>query len=161
MPSLDAVDEAFLSSAPVRASHTVSVPVSADTVWRELTNDTTLRWLAPGIRVVWGSPRAGVGAVRKIGPVVGPKVNEHYFLWEEGRRKAFYVTSLPVPIPGIRAFAEDYVVTPTEHGADFTWAWAIDGTGPIRNATPAVDAIVGFSMKRTKAYFDKIAASGG
>lgn len=157
MSSLQPVDESFLSSAPVIASKTISVPVPPEVVWRELTNDTTLRWMAPGIRVTWGSPRTGVGARRTIGPVIGPKINEQYFLWDEGKRKTFYVAAVPAPVPGLRAFAEDYIVTPTAQGTDFTWTWAIDGAGPFRLATPVVQAIVNFAMKRTAKHFAKLA----
>lgn len=159
MPALESVDETFLTTAPVVVSETISVPLSADAVWRELTNDTTLRWLAPGLRVIWGSPRAGVGAVRRIGPVVGPKAHEKYFLWEEGRRKAFYMVKPPLPLPGLRAFAEDYVVSPTPQGSEFTWVWAIDGSGLVRHAAPVVRAIVGFGMKRTQRHLAKLAAA--
>jgi hypothetical protein len=51
-------------------------------------------------------------------------VDGHFFIWEEGRRCAFFVTQMNMPL--FKSFAEDYVVVPT--GADscrFTWRIAI------------------------------------
>jgi hypothetical protein len=50
-------------------------------------------------------------------------VRERYFLWEEGRRKAFYVHESSAP--AFKRFAEDYRVEPVaEDSCRFTWTVA-------------------------------------
>lgn len=158
MSALNAADESFLAAAPVIHSETIEVPVPPEVVWRELTGDKALSWL--GMKLVWGPQRTGVGATRQIGPPVGPKASEKFFIWDDGTRKTFYIEKLPVPAPGLRTFVEDYVIEPTDKGAKFTWTFALDGAGPFGNsklATPVVRAILKLAMKRTQRYFERLA----
>jgi hypothetical protein len=108
---LPAVDEGFFQSAPVRFAETMEIGLPAQTVWAELTRDKTLDWCR-GLQITWLSPRPfGVGTNRqaKLFSVV-LAVREQYFLWEEGRRKAFFVTGVMPPV--YRRSAEDYLVEP-------------------------------------------------
>jgi hypothetical protein len=86
---LPAVDETFLASAPSRFVETIDVPLPADTVWAELTRDGTLDWCL-GLNITWRSTRPfGVGTKRQARLLSVLRVQEEYFVWEEGRRMAF------------------------------------------------------------------------
>ncbi|WP_026303445.1 SRPBCC family protein [Jongsikchunia kroppenstedtii] len=158
MAVLQSANEAFLANAPVKVTKSVELPVSPDVVWRELTGDNALKWV--GLKVVWGPQRTGVGATRQAGPPVGPAATETFFVWEEGKRKAFYIEKLPLPVPGLKVFAEDYVITPTETGARFEWTFALEGSGPMGNpkfAGKVLDGVLATAMKRTSKHFAKLA----
>ena len=50
-------------------------------------------------------------------------IHEHYFRWEEGRRKSFYVVEASAPL--FKRFAEDYLVeSATDNSCVFTWTIA-------------------------------------
>jgi hypothetical protein len=121
---LPTVDEAFLASAPTRFVDTIEIALPASVVWAKLTRDGTLDWCR-GLEITWLSPRPfGVGTKRQaklLGVLL--RVREEYFIWEEGRRVAFYVTAARPP--AYRRSAEDYVVDAL--GPDrcrFTWTLA-------------------------------------
>lgn len=154
MAVLQPADEAFLASAPVKVTKSVDLPVSPEVVWRELTGDNALKWV--GLKVVWGPQRTGVGAMRQAGPPVGPAATETFFIWEEGKRKAFYIEKLPLPVPGLKVFAEDYVITPTATGSRFEWTFAMDGGAP-KFAGKVLDGVLATAMKRTSKHFAKLA----
>jgi Polyketide cyclase / dehydrase and lipid transport len=125
---LPAVDEPFLTSAPSRFVDTIEAALPADTVWAELTRDGTLDWCR-GLQITWLTPRPfGVGTKRQaklLGVLL--RVQEEYFIWEEGRRMAFFVKA--VRPAAYRRAAEDYVVEAL--GPDrcrFTWTLAFELT---------------------------------
>jgi hypothetical protein len=94
---LPAVDQAFLASAPSRFVDEIEIALPADTVWAELTRDGTLDWCR-GLEITWLSPRPfGVGTKRRAKLLGLLRVDEEYFLWEEGRRMAFFVTAVRPP----------------------------------------------------------------
>ncbi len=139
---LPAVDEAFLATAPARFVDTVEIALPASAVWAELTRDGTLGWCR-GLEITWLSPRPfGVGTKRQarlFGALL--RVQEEYFIWEEGRRMAFFVTA--VRPPAYRRSAEDYVVDPL--GPDrcrFTWTLAFDLTLLGKLNSPLSSAII-------------------
>jgi hypothetical protein len=139
MPQALPVDDGFFTTAPARFSETFAIPRPASEVWADLTSDRPLHWC----RVLngrWTSPRPfAVGTKRRVKILGGIlAVDEHYFIWEEGRRHAFYVESCNLPM--FRRLAEDYVVEPD--GADacrFTWTAALEPTalgklgGPVNS----------------------------
>jgi hypothetical protein len=123
--SLEPVDESFFAAAPVRHTLNVEVARPADQVWADLVRDGTLDWCR-GLRADWTSSRPfGVGTTRTVKVLGGAVmiVRERYFLWEEGRRKSFYVYEATAP--AFKRFAEDYVIEPTsESSCRFTWTIA-------------------------------------
>lgn len=128
MPNVHPVDEGFFASAPVRVSDTFEIPRPASEVWGELTSDRALHWCR-ALNVSWTSPRPfGVGTKRRVkilGGIIA--VDEHYFIWEEGRRHAFYVESANLPM--FKRLAEDYIVEPDgENACRFTWKAALEPT---------------------------------
>jgi hypothetical protein len=121
------VDETFFGSAPVLLSETFEIARPAADVWAELTADDTLSWCRIVDKVTWTSPRPfGVGTTRTVKALKGGNViNEHYFRWEEGRRKSFYVVEASAPL--FKRFAEDYLVEPvSDSSCRFTWAIAYE-----------------------------------
>jgi len=125
---LEPVDEGFLTSAPARYSETFAITRPADEVWRELVSEKPLDWCR-ALSIRWTSERPfAVGTTRQAKVLRGAmKVQEHFFIWEEGRRHAFYVTEANLPV--FRRFAEDYVVEPD--GPDrcrLTWTLALEPT---------------------------------
>lgn len=131
--TLEPADEAFLDSAPVRIEQTWLIDRPAERVWADLVEDHPLGHIRAIAGVTWTSPRPfGVGTTRQVRTVGNTVVlDERYFAWEEGRRKAFCAERASAP--GFRRFAEDYVVEPvTEGTCRFTWTVAIEPTPLFR-----------------------------
>ena len=153
MPSLLTADETFLSTAPTRFSETFHIAKPAEEVWAELIGDDPLSWCR-ALSIRWTSPRPfAVGTTREAKILSGAlTVQETYFLWEEGRRKAFYAdrTSLPV----FRRLAEDYVVEPA--GGDrstLTWTIAMEPTGVGKVGGPANALLVKSLYNDTRRHY--------
>ncbi len=75
----------------------------------------------------------------------------YYFVWEEGRRQAFYFTRYNLPL--FTSFAEDYIVEP--EGIDrcrFTWRIALTprplGRGPLNKLS------FNYGFRVTERYFN-------
>jgi hypothetical protein len=78
--------------------------------------------------------------------------HEYFFIWEEGRRQAFYITQLNLPL--FRSFAEDYVVEPD--GADrcrFTWRGGLTPRALGRPGAPLNKLMFSRSFRDTGRYF--------
>lgn len=155
---LPAVDETFLASAPTRFVEAFDIALPASTVWAELTRDGTLDWCR-GLEITWSSPRPfGVGTKRQaqlFGVLL--RVHEEYFIWEEGRRMAFYVTAARPP--AYRRSAEDYVVDAIDAGRSrFTWTLAFDMTVLGKVNAPVMPLIVKRMFADTRRHFDRLAA---
>lgn len=121
MPALEAVDESFFASAPQRLVGSWEIARSAAHVWAELTGDRPLDWCR-GLSIRWTSARPfGVGTTREAKVLGGAlEVQEHFFVWDDGRRYSFYVTRANLPL--FRSVAEDYVVDELGPGrCRFTW----------------------------------------
>lgn len=123
------VDQAFFRTAPVRLVETFEVNKSAAEVWDELTAEHPLAWcrIIGDKGISWTSDRPfDVGTTRTVSALKGAnKFREHFFIWEEGRRQAFYV--LEASSPMVKRFAEDYVVEPvTDASCRFTWTIAYE-----------------------------------
>jgi hypothetical protein len=154
---LPAVDDTFLASAPSRFVETIEVALPADTVWAELTRDGTLDWCR-GLNITWLSSRPfGVGTKRQARLLGVLRVQEEYFVWEEGRRMAFYVTAVRPPV--YRRSAEDYLVEAV--GADrcrFTWTLAFDLKLLGKLNSPLSAPIIRRMFADTRRHFEQLAA---
>jgi hypothetical protein len=153
---LPPVDEAFLDSAPSRFVDTIEIALPAAAVWAELTRDQTLDWCR-GLQITWLSPRPfGLGTRRQaslLGVVL--RVEEEYFVWEDGRRKAFYVRSVR-PL-AYRRSAEDYLVEPL--GPDrcrFTWTLAFELTMLGKLNAPLSSLIIKRMFSDTRRHFAQL-----
>lgn len=153
MPSLAPVDETYFDRAPQRFAHTWSIAQPAEKVWAELVGEQPLHWLR-GLRLRWTSPAPfGVGTTRQ-GKILGGAmtVDEHFFLWEEGRRHAFYVTRMNLPI--VKSFAEDYVVEPDGPArCRFTWTIAATPSTLGRPGAPLNKVLADRIFRDTGRYF--------
>jgi hypothetical protein len=155
---LPPADETFLASAPSRFVDTIEVALPAERVWAELTRDGTLDWCR-GLDITWLSPRPfGVGTTRQaklLGVLL--RVQEEYFIWEEGHRKAFYVTAVR---PGAyRRSAEDYVVDAL--GPDrcrLTWTLAFELTWLGQLNAPLSGPVIRRMFADTRRHFERLAA---
>ncbi|MCW2779919.1 MAG: hypothetical protein JWR35_368 [Marmoricola sp.] len=123
---LTPTDDAFLDSAPIRTVKVLEVPVSVERLWEALTADDALvGWGAGVTKMQWLGPKPrGVGTVREVtlGGVL--TVREQFYRWDEGKRKSFFVAASTAP--GIRRFAEDYVVESTATGSRLTWKVSVE-----------------------------------
>jgi hypothetical protein len=152
MPALQPVDASFLDTAPTRFAQTWAVDRPASEVWAELVGDRPLAWCR-GLAVTWTSPRPfGVGTTRQAAVLGALKVQEHFFIWEEGHRYTFYVTSANVPL--FTSLAEDYIVEPTGPGScAFTWKIGIAPSALGKPGGPVNSALFKSFFKDTTKHF--------
>lgn len=155
--SLEPADESFFGTAPHVYRFPVELNVPPERVWESLVSDGSLADWGMGIKLRWTSPRPfGVGTTREVVmPMNLMTVRERFFLWDEGKRYAFYVESANRPI--IRRFAEDYVVEKTDTGSLFTWTIAIEPQPKLRAVVAAGGPLnrlaFGQTARSAKKYF--------
>jgi hypothetical protein len=133
---LDAVDESFFDDAQYRYVFHMDLRSPADQVWAGLTAQRPHAWCRMLTHVAYTSPGPfAVGSQRASEVAWGAlKFRERFFGWDDtARRHSFYVEEVNVPL--VRAFAEDYQITPTDTGCRFTWTFAFD---PNPSLSPAV-----------------------
>jgi hypothetical protein len=152
MPSLTPVDESFFESAPQVLAHTWEIAQPAQAVWAELTGPQPLHWVR-GLNVRWKSPAPyGVGSTRTASVLGLVTVQEHFFIWEEGHRKAFYASAANLPV--FNALAEDYVVESRGPNAcAFTWKIAIAPSPLGKPGAPLNRVVFGAGFRDTGKYF--------
>jgi hypothetical protein len=138
MVALQPFDESYFATAPVRFERTWDVQQSAADLWNELV-ERPLHW-CHGLKIRWTSPKPlGLGAKRHVGILGLIQADEHFFLWEEGRRHAFYFERSNLPV--FKQFGEYYEVVPTgDHSCRFTWKLAYE-PGPLSKAAPLVNPL--------------------
>jgi hypothetical protein len=156
---LPAVDDEFLASAPVRFVDVMEIDLPASDVWAELTRDHTQDWCR-GLGITWLSPRPfGVGTKRQAKLLGGVllRVQEEYFVWQEGRRKAFYVTSARPP--SYRRSGEDYLVEPLgPESCRLTWTLAFELSRVGKLNGPLAPPIIKRMFRDTRRHFAALAA---
>ncbi|HET9074907.1 MAG TPA: hypothetical protein VFN48_10035 [Solirubrobacteraceae bacterium] len=152
MPLLKTVDETFFDRAPQRFSHTWEIKQPAGSVWAELVGDQPLRWCR-GLNIRWTSPAPfGVGTTRTAQVLGLVKVQEQYFIWEEGHRKTFHGTAMNIPL--FSALAEDYVVEPRgETACALTWRIAIEPSAMGKPGAPLNAIIFASAFRDTGRHF--------
>jgi hypothetical protein len=151
---LQPVDASFFENAPAVISDAIPIQRPAAQVWHELTMDGTLGWCRILDRVQWTSPRPfAVGTTRTVSSLKGLNViHEHYFRWEEGRRKSFYVLDSSAPL--FNRFAEDYLVEATgDSSCTFTWTIAYEAKPVTRLMNPANNGILRALFSDTRKHF--------
>lgn len=150
--ALRPVDEAYFTTAPLVYHYSVDAPVPAEDLWASLVSDESLAAWSPAVKSVrWTTPRPfGVGTTRDVTLAGGAvTVREKFFIWEDGRRYAFH--AVESNRPGIKALAEDYVVSSTPGGSRLEWTVALE---------PAALKVTRFSSPLIKATFGRLAADG-
>lgn len=153
MPTLEPIDEAFFETAPVRFARSWEAPMPAAELWQELT-DRPLHWCR-GLSIRWTSPQPfGVGTTRHVAVLGALQADEHFFLWEEGRRSAFFFTRANLPV--FEQFGEYYEVEPAgETTCRFTWKLAARPTTIGRPGNLANALLVRGLFRDTTRYFDR------
>jgi len=89
----------------VKLTGRFEVPRPGAEVWAELSGERPLHWCRILREVRWTSPRPlGAGRTRFVKALRGANdLREHYFRWEEGRQRSFYVVESTAPFarPGL------------------------------------------------------------
>jgi hypothetical protein len=154
--ALEPVDEGFFNSAPSRYTETFAIARPAEDVWRDLTAERPLYWCRV-LSARWTSPAPhGVGATRRVNVLGGAaKLEEYFFVWEEGHRYAFYATQVNLPV--FLRFGEDYVVDPD--GPDrcrFTWTIALEPSALGRPGAPLNAFLFRRLFAETRRHFQAV-----
>lgn len=155
---LEPADESVFATAAQVHRYPVRLDVPPERVWDSLASDESLAAWGLGVRrLTWTSPRPfGVGTTREVVlPLRAMTVRERFFRWDEGKGYSFYVES--ADRPGVRQFAEDYVVEPDGDGTLFTWTIALEpgrALGPLMRATGPLNKLAfGQVARGAKKYF--------
>ena len=113
----------FTSTYALRYPIRLGVPPAR--VWESLASDRSVADWGLGVRrLTWTSPRPfGVGTTREVVlPLGAMSLREHFFRWDEGAGYSFY--AVEANRPGLRRFAENYVVEADGAGSLLTWTIA-------------------------------------
>lgn len=152
--TLRPVDATFLDTAPWRWTHDAVISASPEEVFKVLCDaDAWPRWFAEMKHLRWTTPRPfGPGTQRTVVMNSGLVIDEHFFIWEEGRRYAFYSTTLNRP--GLKALAEDYILDDHPQGCRFTYKVAVEPTWIAKAARikPGMDAMFAAAPTALAAY---------
>ena len=150
----DPVDETFFETAATRIQSAFEVRRPAARVWSELTGPNPLWWCRIIDRIDWTSPAPfEVGTTRTVHALKGTNVmNEHFFRWEEDRRKSFYVVESTAPL--FQRFAEDYLVEPTSaDSCRFTWTIAWEPKPAMKPGDAINKRLLGTLFSDTQEHF--------
>ena len=111
------VAEEYLATAK-QSSVVHKFPFPPETVWNALLDPVAWTEWLPITKVTWhGSQPFGVGTTRTV--EIGPqKVEETFFIWDEGKRMAFRFEQSTLPVS---AAVEDYDVRPVDGGCEMHW----------------------------------------
>jgi len=118
---LEPADASVFDSATHLFRFPIKLPVPPTRVWESLASDRSLAaWpLGRGLYLDlhWTSPRPfGTGTTRQVTlPLRLCTLRESFFRWDEGKGYSFYAEA--VNRPGLRRFAEDYVLQTTAAGS--------------------------------------------
>jgi hypothetical protein len=128
---LKQVDTDFFQSAPYRKVLRVSLAQPPQAVFDALAKDPAgwSSWF-PGFSAgkYLTAPPQGPGSDREM-VMRGMTIVESVIHWEEPTRWAFRVSK--ATMPGVRAFAEDYLIEPEGTGSQLTWTLALDAPKPL------------------------------
>jgi hypothetical protein len=157
---LEPADASIFETAPLIYRYTVRLAVAPERVWASIASDRSLADWGLGVKALrWTSPRPfGVGTTREVVLPLGTMtVRERFFRWDEGKGYSFYVYE--ANRPGLKRFAEDYVIEPDGSGALFTWTIAIEPqprmTPLMKVLSPVTRQAFGQVARGAKTYFAK------
>lgn len=162
--SLEIPDESTFTTATELFRFPVRLPVAPERVWESLASDASVSAWGLGVRSLrWTSPRPfGVGTTREVVlPLRAMTVREEFTRWDEGKGYSFYVAA--ADRPGLRSFAEDYVVEPDGDGTLFTWTIALEPQRalrlPMRLGRPLNRLAFGQLVRGARNYFGQAEAT--
>lgn len=148
MPTLRPVELDFLERAPFHFRNEIDLPCPPERVFEAFADPPGwAAWFDDMKSGAWTSPAPhGVGATRTM--VLGLTTAEETILaWEPGRRFAFRIDRLGVPL--VRAMAEDYRLEPTASGCRLVWIVGYEPTPLARLVHPVVRAVFGRQFRRS------------
>lgn len=156
--ALEPCEESFFTSAPHVYRYTMELPAAPERVWASLTSAGSVADWTPLLHSIEWTSELGLGATRTVVlPLHALSFHEHFFVWDEGRRMAFYAVEANRPL--LRRFAEDYVVEPAGTGSRFTWTFALEGnrlsSATLRLTNRANALLFGRIAHGAKTYFAK------
>ncbi len=156
MPKLLPFEPSFFETAPLQAQKSWDVNMSAADLWTELV-DRPLHWVKP-LSVRWTTPKPfGVGTERIVTIAGALKVDEHFIVWDEGSRYAFFVKSMG--LPAFKRFGESFSVEPTGKGTcRFTWHIVAEPTALSRPLGGLALAPLKAAWLDTTKHFNKLNA---
>lgn len=154
------VDLAFLHSAPLIFSNTVSVALAPEDLFAFLARpDTWPQWASVITNVEYTSPEPfGVGTTRLVTMRGGLLGDEEFLAWEPGVHLAFRFTSSSTS--ALSAFLEDYRIVPTATGCDLTWALAQELKGPSKLFAPLSRPVMNLLFRRFLHNLQRVTAAG-
>lgn len=153
------VDTGFIETAPYRFANTVELAITPEQLFEVLADaDAWPQWASVITDVTWTSPQPyGVGTTRTVtmrGGIVG---YEEFIAWQPHTYLAFRFNEASTRT--LRAFAEDYRVSPTAGGCRLTWTMAIEPLGPARLGLwlgrPVMQWMLGRFLRRLRRYTDQ------
>jgi len=153
-------DETFFATAPYVYRFPIDLPVPPERVWESLTSERSVSAWGLGVQAVeWSSPRPfGIGTTRTVTlPLHSMTAHEQYFVWDEGKRHAFFLREANRAF--LRRMAEDYLIEPSPSGCRFTWTFAIEPLPKTRGlltiGSPINRLAFGRMARSSKSYFAK------
>ncbi|HEY9393751.1 SRPBCC family protein [Nocardioides sp. NBC_00850] len=143
---LDPADDDFLRTARTVTTKVLDVDVPVETLWEALAaDDAVVSWGPGATKTRWVGPRPyGVGTVREVTMGGVATVREKFYRWDENERMTFAVAESNRP--GIRRFAEDYVVESTPTGSRLTWTVALEVAKASGPTAPIVRAVLSLAV---------------
>jgi hypothetical protein len=158
--ALEPVDASFFDTAPLIYRYPTPMAAPLADVWESLVSDRSVSAWGPSVeRVRWTSERPfGVGTTREVTLVLrSVTVREQFFRWDEGKGYSFFASESNRP--GVRRFAENYVLEPDGDGTLLTWTVAIEpsarAAGLMRLSSPATRFAFGRLASDGQRYFAK------
>lgn len=120
----------FVDSAPLRLVFAAVMSAPPERVFPALADEVAdwPRWFAS----VTAARPTGGGTGREVRLRGGAVLRETVLVADPGRRYAYRVDETGVP--GVRALAEEWLLTREGDGTRVRWTFAADGTGPFRFA---------------------------
>lgn len=142
------VDEHFIDAAPIRFVNEVEIDATPERLFEVFEDETAWpKWFKDIVSVEWTSPKPfGVGTTRNV-ELKAMSVSEKFFIWEPGKRFAFYFTEMSVPL--MKAFCEDYRLEPIGDGkTKFTYIVACEARWLLKILGPVGRAIFGSIFRK-------------
>ncbi len=152
--ALEEFTPSFFVEAPAVARHTVTLPVSADTLWAELTGDRPLHWCRLLHRGHYTTPAPhSVGTLRSMGAGGGLlRLREVFLTWDDEQRTHSFMVS-HANLPGFRRFGEHYRVDEAGEHCRFSWTIAAQARPGAGLLYPVVHRVARSLMADTVRHF--------
>ncbi|WP_299493025.1 SRPBCC family protein [Acaryochloris sp. IP29b_bin.137] len=126
----------FLNKAPIKFINEVELNASPAQVFSILENaEAWPHWFKEIVQVEWHHPKPyGVGTTRTV-KLTTITVEEFFFVWEQDKRFAFYLTSMSLPLA--KALVEEYRLIPLgENRSQLTYTVCLEPSFWLRLGSP-------------------------